>query len=57
MILTKKSMSECHYTRNPTLTGLRFNKRLATNYFDHGMPSDRVPKLLYHAPVLPTKNL
>jgi hypothetical protein len=57
MILTEKSTSECHYTKKPTLTGLEFNKRLATNCMDHGMPSDCVPKLLYHAPMLPTKNL
>lgn len=57
MTLTEKSMSECHYTRNLTSTGLGFNKRLATNYLDHGMSSDCVLKFLYHAPMLPTKNL
>jgi hypothetical protein len=57
MILKEKSMFECHYTRNFTLTDLGFITRLAINYLDHGMPSDCIPKLLYHAPMLPTKNL
>ena len=54
MMVTEKSMSECHYTRKPKLTGLGFNSRLATNYLDRGMPSDCVPKLfIMHLCYLP----